>query len=129
MNKFRMIAAALASTVAFAPPVFAEWTKVGEGVNGNTFYIDYDTIKENNGYVYYWDLNDKLKPSKDGHLSSKAYIQGDCKLFRFQYLSISYHKEPMGGGTGETVTYDDDGWNYPPPKSVAEIKLEQVCNR
>ena len=61
MIKLRIIAAALASTVAFAPPVFAEWTKVGEGVNGNTFYIDFDTVKENNGYVYYWGMDDYLR--------------------------------------------------------------------
>ena len=61
MIKIRIIAAALASTVAFAPPVFAEWTKVGESVNGDTWYIDYDTVKENNGYVYYWRMDDYLR--------------------------------------------------------------------
>lgn len=71
MNKFRIIAAALASTVAFASPVFAEWTWVGEGTEiglntGDTYYIDFDTVKENNGYVYYWDLRDYLKPTENG---------------------------------------------------------------
>ena len=47
MKKFKMIAAALASTVAFASPVFAGWTEVGKGVSGNTYYIDYGTVKEN----------------------------------------------------------------------------------
>ena len=53
MKKLNIIAAALVSTVALSTPVFAEWTKVGESVNGDTWYIDYDTVKENNGYVYY----------------------------------------------------------------------------
>ena len=61
MIKLRIIAAALASTVAFAPPVFAEWTKVDESVDGDTWYIDYDTVKENNGYVYYWGMDDYLR--------------------------------------------------------------------
>ena len=56
MKKLGIIAAALASTVAFASPVFAEWTEVSKGVSGDTCYIDYDTVKENNGYVYYWRL-------------------------------------------------------------------------
>ena len=63
MKKLGIIAAALASTVALASPVFAEWTEVSESVSGNTFYIDYDTVKENNGYVYYWELLDYLKPA------------------------------------------------------------------
>ena len=56
MNKLGIIAAALTETVALAlaSPVFAEWTKVIEDGNGNTFYIDFDTVKENNGYFYYW---------------------------------------------------------------------------
>ena len=47
MKRLGMIAAALASTVAFASPVFAEWTAVSESVSGNTWYIDIDTVKEN----------------------------------------------------------------------------------
>ena len=47
MKKLNIIAAALASTVALATPVFAEWTEVGENVSGTTFYIDYGTVKEN----------------------------------------------------------------------------------
>ena len=38
------------------------------------------------------DLLDRLKPTKNGRSSSKVYKQGDCKLFRFQYLSFSFHK-------------------------------------
>ena len=61
MKKLNIIAAALASTVALATPVFAEWTKVDESVDGDTWYIDYDTVKENNGYVYYWGMDDYLR--------------------------------------------------------------------
>ena len=46
MKKFKMIAAAVASTVALASPVFAGWTAVATG-GGNTYYIDYGTVKEN----------------------------------------------------------------------------------
>ena len=50
-----------AGIVALSTPVFAEWTKVGESVNGDTWYIDYDTVKENNGYVFYWGMDDYLR--------------------------------------------------------------------
>ena len=47
-KNLNIIAAALASTVAFASPVFAGWTEVSKGVSsGDTFYIDYGTVKEN----------------------------------------------------------------------------------
>ena len=57
------------------------------------------------------------------------YIQDDCKLFRFKILSVSYHKEPMGGGTGEVDNVPDKDWRYPSPKSVEETTLKSVCSR
>ena len=39
MTKLGIIsAAALASTVALASPVFADWTELGEDLDGNTFF-------------------------------------------------------------------------------------------
>ena len=65
-----MIAAALASTVALASPVFAEWTWVDENAIGDTYYIDFDTVKENNGSVYYWEMNDYLKLTENWYAIS-----------------------------------------------------------
>jgi len=90
----------LVSTVFFSSPSYAKWTKVAEGTKGNTYYVDFERIRKHDGFFYYWVLTDYLKPDKDGDLSAKMYKQGDCKLFRFKVLSISTHKEPMGGGTG-----------------------------
>ena len=55
------------------------------------------------------------------------YRQGDCKLFRFKYLSYVFHKEPMGGGSGETINKLDKEWNYPSPESSFETVLKSVC--
>jgi hypothetical protein len=70
-----------------------------------------------------------LKPDKDDYLSAKAYIQGDCKLIRIKVLSYSFHKEPMGGGTGQTLTPKNPEWRYPAPNSSGEIILKIICNR
>ena len=98
-----------------------------EDVDGNTHYVDFERIKKHDGYVYYWELGDLLKPNEYGILSGKAYKQGDCKKFRYKYLSFSFHKEPMGGGTGETLNTPDKEWTYPPPDSVSETILKSVC--
>ena len=122
-------------TVLFSTPSYSEWTEVGEGSgssnSGDTFYVDFERIRKHGGYVYYWTLSDYLKPLASGYLSSKMYKQGDCKLFRYKYLSWSYHKEPMGVGTGETppVPKEHKDWKYPPPNSVNEVILKLVCSR
>ena len=125
----KLILILLFSTVMFSSSSYAGWTKVGEDVNGKTFYVDYERIRIHDGYVYWWDLQDYLKPTSQGHLSAKTYNQGDCKLFRLKKLRLSIHKEPMGGDTGGTLNEPDKEWTYPSPNSVNETVLKQVCNR
>ena len=122
---------ALVFTVMFSSTSYAGWTKLGENVDGDTFYVDFKRIRKHDGYVYFWYLNNYFKPNKYGNFSSKIYQQGDCKIFRVKYLSGSFHKEPMGGGTAETIpvpeSYKD--WRYPSPTSSSETVLKSVCSR
>ena len=119
---------ALVITVIFSSTSFAEWKKVSEDVNGTTIYVDFERIRKQGGYVYWWDLTDLAKPTKYRDLSWKVYNQGDCQMFRFKYLSDSYYKEPMGGGTPSiSSNTPDKEWNYPSPNSVDETLLKSVC--
>ena len=132
MKKLLLIFTLLFSTLMFSTPSYGEWTEVSSSGNGaTTFYVDFERIRKHGGYVYYWRLTNYLKPTGLGHLSAKVYTQGDCKLFRFKRLSSSFHKEPMGGGTGQNVEitgkYKD--WNYPPPNSSQEEILKRVCSQ
>ena len=127
MKKLGIIAAALASTVALASPVFAEWTKVATG-GGNTFYIDYDTVKENDGYVYYWEMTDMLKPFESGVLSSEFLKEVDCNIPRkYRPLSLVEYKQPMAGGNGDSYNNPSDEWEYPSPDRVDEILTNAAC--
>ena len=97
--------------------------------SGSTFYMDFERMRKDDGYVYWWDLSDYLKPIEGGYLSSKIYRQGDCGLFRFKILSFIFHKEPMGGGTGDSYNPANPEWGYPSPNSVDETFLKFACNR
>jgi len=116
-------------TMMFSSTSYAEWTKVGENTDGDTYYVDFERIRKVGGYVYFWYLNNYLKPIGRGNLSSKIYKQGDCKLFRNKILSGSFYNEPMGRGTGETLPIPEKykGWNYPAPNSTGEEGLKRVC--
>jgi len=130
MKKLILIFTLLVSTVMFSSPSFANWTKMTENEFG-TFYVDFERIRKHGGYVFFWSLTDYLKPTKFGDLSSKRYEQGDCKLFQYKVLSFSFHKEPMGRGTGDAQepVKASQGWKYPSPDSSVEYILKSVCSR
>ena len=111
----------------FASPAYADWENLGENENGTTFYVDFDRMRKNNGYTYYWHLVDRLEPSGTGILSYQVYNQGDCEMFRFKNLSFSFHKQPMGEGSGNADSPPNPEWMYPPPNTPIEIMLKRVC--
>ena len=103
------------------------WKKLVTTRSGNTFYLDFQTTKKIGENVYYWYLVDYLKPSSSGYLSSKVYIEGDCKLLRLKGLSYSFHKEPMGEGKGDIETPKEPKWIYPSPKTINQGMVKLVC--
>ena len=131
MKKLLLIFTLLFSTLMFSTPSYGEWTKVGSTGNGAfTYYVDFERIRKHDGYVYFWELGNYLKPNKWGSLSVKMYYQGDCKLFRYKTLTDSFYKGPMGTGDGNgSSNKPDKEWNYPPPNSVGEAILKTVCGQ
>jgi len=107
---------------------YGEWTKRGKDTGGDTHYLDTDTIKKHDGYVYYWDLTDYLKPAETGTMSVKIYFQGDCGVNRTKFLSYIFYGQPMGMGSEETYSPPNPEWKYPSPDSVGGTNLKYVCD-
>jgi hypothetical protein len=101
---------------------------MGKNGNGMTFYVDFERIKKHGEHIYWCDLIDLFKPDKDDDTSYKGYRQGDCRLLRYKCLHSSFHKEPMGGEIGVTVTPKNQEWKYPHANSVKEPILKSVCS-
>ena len=117
----------LLSTVLSSSPSYADWTKVGTNVSGNNFYVDYEKIKKQNGYVYWWSLLDFSKALDGRYLSHKVYTQGDCALSRFLTVSSHLHRGPMGKGNKDTSKPPKE-WRYPSLNSVNKTILKSVCS-
>ena len=118
---------------------YGEWTKTSEGVDGDSYYIDFQTIKKlDNGDVVVWIMFDTTDPtdgifSDDKFYSSKMFWQVGCDLNRFKPLSMTQYQEPMGRGESESL----DGiagaeelmtWQYLPPDSIGYKNIEEVCS-
>ena len=88
------------------------------------------TILEQKGRVFFWELIDYKKKDEYGDLSAKIYIEGDCKNFRFKWLKLSYHKDSMGKDNAKNqepsrVVAD---WQHPKRNSTSMKVLDYVCS-
>ena len=72
------------------------WKKVAENDVGN-YYIDFDSIKNKNGVVYYTDLVDLIEPFKSDYSVISRYAV-DCKNENQKWLSLTTFSKGMGKG-------------------------------
>ena len=107
---------------------YGEWKEIGSSDEGDTFFVDIDTIKENGMYVYWWDMNNYFKPDKWGDKSSAIYSQGDCGANRSMMLSGIFYEQPMGEGSNEQYTPPNPEWSYPFPGTITANLLDYVCD-
>ena len=95
--------------------------------NKSTYYMDFDNIKVN-GNVYFWEIEDQLKPDRFGDLSNKALFEVDCNVpQRTRILSVLYYTQPMAEGSISTQDNKPSDWKYTIPESVGETKANIAC--
>ena len=115
-------------SLGFPSKSFAEWEWVVENVDGDSYYLDFDTISRHNDYVYVWVLSDYAKRDEYGDISSKSYHLVECTKSRYKYLSDSYYTQRMAKGEpSEQSNEPDIEWTYPVKDSVDEVLLEEAC--
>jgi hypothetical protein len=96
--------------------------------NKSTYYMDFDNIKVN-GNVYFWEIEDQLKPDRFGDLSNKALFEVDCNVpQRSRMLSVFYYTQPMAEGSISDQNNKPYDWKYTTPGSVGEAKANIACN-
>ena len=109
--------------------LWAEWSKLGRNVHGNTIYIDYDNIQSKESFVLFTFINDYPTADQYGVLSSKGKIKVDCEKKRFQFLELSHYKKNMAEGESASSFQPSPAWKYPAPKTLFDASLEYVCEK
>ena len=98
---------------------YGEWTLIH--TDDDETYIDLNTIKKHNEFIYWWAM------FEDEGMSVKTYLQGDCGITRLKNLTMISYNQPMGKGEADTRTFDNPEWSYQPPDSVAGFLLDTSC--
>jgi len=111
---------------------YGEWTKITENGFNDSYYIDFNSIKDRSGNVVWWEMKD-MTEAFNGMSSIQRYYKGDCNEYRTTTLSIISYTGRMGTGESETVgggntnLEDIVGWNYPSPDTIEYTHLSLAC--
>ena len=126
--KYSLFFLLFTSSIVIGFPSYAEWKYLIKTSRGDSHYIDFNSLKREGDYIYFWSLRDYAKMDKWGDLSSKKYLKVDCKNFKFKFLSDSYHNRQMGKGLPVTVsTKPDKNWTNINSNSVIAFVFQTVC--
>lgn len=105
---------------------YADWTYVGEDSSSDIIFMDLDTVKDSNGFVYWWYLAE-YNELNNGYMSQKVYIQGDCGIPRIKTLSNYFYNKAMGEDLAFSSNPPAPEWTYLPPDTVGEFMLGVSC--
>ena len=107
----------------------ADRKKITQSSNGQSFYVDMETIIESKGFVYFWELIDYKKEDEYGDKSAKIYIEADCTNYKFKWIKLSYHKDAMAGDDVKVQSPSNivSDWQFPNKNSTSMIVLDFVC--
>ena len=106
------------------------WKKVGGNVYGDSYYVDVDSIKKRNGFVYYWELVDALEPVKFSAGNANSVIikyKVNCVEEKQTRLNNTWYSLSMGIGR---IIFEDSPNKilYPKPNTIGYDVLKFVCD-
>ena len=101
------------------------WKKVAENDLGY-YYVDFDSIKNINGLVYYTDLVDFIEPFKNDHSAISRYAV-DCKNENQKWLSLTTFSKGMGKGDINNQSSPNE-IIFPQSNTIYFFIIKNVCN-
>lgn len=112
-------------------PVMANWELVSENENGQTFFVDFQTLRKEGNRVKFWRLLNYSKPLNIkglNILSIRSRTEVDCKEETSRILTLTAHSQQYASGS-ELWTEDepDNKWIYAVPNSSFWTIFQQVC--
>ena len=108
---------------------YGDWYEVSTHVDGSAiFYMDPDSIKEEDGYISFWTLIDYVKDSSDNIRSQISRRHVDCDQGILRNETEYNYDENMGEGD---ITIPDEltlsEWIKPPEGSNFEYYILMGC--
>ena len=103
----------------------ADWKQVAKNDLG-TYYVDFESLKDNNGLIEYSDLINFFESYNDAYSAINKYIV-DCKAEKQTWLSSTTHSELMGDGVIISQSKPDQVI-YPKSNTIYYFIIKNVCS-
>ena len=122
--------------ILITSPCYSKWVKIREEKRFSE-YIEIDSVKKRNDFIYLWSMLDYKKTNISGNLSVKYYSKYNCSKMKYKIISIIEYTTSMGKGrnftytknlTNETDESTELNWKQPLPDSPDYDRLVYVCN-
>ncbi len=102
-----------------------DWKKVAENKTGK-YYIDFDSIKNENNLVYYTDRVDFIEPFKGDYSAISRYAV-DCKKENQKWLTLTTFSKSMGKGDINNQS-NPNKIIFPQSNTIYFFIIKNVCN-
>jgi hypothetical protein len=123
MRTLALTAAMIAATAPTAA-IAADWVFVGASTEGNTFYIDSESIGTlPNGYKRAWVRIYLSKPDADRNTAARVLMAFDCHGARRRTLQLAWFSVEKVTSTHNSP----DDWLHIAPETPGEMMLNYVC--
>ena len=86
------------------------WQELGKDSNGNTYYVDVDSITTEDDVIYYKNLIDFPRQNKTGSHSHVSQYEVDCSSEKQIWLNYSFYSRSMAEGI--EITKEVPVWNH-----------------
>ena len=110
-------------------PAWAGWTFVAQDIDGNSFFIDFETLRKDGNLRKVWQMTELTKANKFGYVSIRQRNEFDCKNETRSISSVAaFSKSNLEGEKlydGNKITDKEDI----APNSVNWSILKLVCNK
>ena len=108
---------------------YENWEFVAYDQEINFYYVDPDSITEDDGLLLFKELTDYSRP-KDGDSSRFAWIIADCKHEVIRELLISLYREKGAVGEQLTAYKPTPKWEQvSTPNTIGNLILNYVCDQ
>lgn len=97
--------------------------------DNNKFFLDKDSIKRKNGFIYYKYMVNYNKRDPSGFLSEITIKQGQCSRSRTKDLSLIWFIKHNGKGKSFNTPASalEKNWEYLKKDTIGELILKIVC--